>query len=620
MEFRKDVNGLRAIAVLAVVFFHFNHNILPGGFVGVDVFFVISGFLMTTIIYGGISRNKFKLWDFYKARGRRIVPALAVMLLVVLIYGWFSMFTTEFKTLGKHATSSLLFISNIVYWKESSYFAPGAEEKWLLHTWSLSVEWQFYLIYPIFILAVRKIFSNKWSKILILLATIFSLIVSIYSSRILVSSSFFMLPTRAWEMLAGGLVYLYGLDNLKGRTSEIIGILLIVFSLFCFSGEDYWPSYNALLPVVGAMLVIFSKEQRGILSIAPLQFLGKTSYSIYLWHWPIYLYIYNTYGGVDYATSGIGIVASIVVGYISYRYIEMPCKEKDRKSNLFLYGLCLAFSVIVYNLHGVKSSTRPISETKANDLVEHYDGYKFDVGGMWDKCNSSEKLKNIDASCVDTTKKGGVFLWGDSHAGALSLGIRSLLSDKIHFNQLAASSCKPSLTPFPGIISATIGCNYSNKIAIDSFKIIKPDVVIIAQRFNHEQTNWVEIADKLHSIGVKKVILLGPVPQWKGSLPLIVAKNYDNSDIYIDGKYLDSSIESTNKTLSEISKKTKSFDFVDIFNSLCEKSGSDTKCMSRVNSDYTIMSMDYGHPTDEGAKFIADKIIKKHIPKELLKQ
>lgn len=227
MEFRKDVNGLRAIAVLAVVLFHFNHNVLPGGFVGVDVFFVISGFLMTAIIYGGINKSNFKLWEFYKARGRRILPALVIMILVVLIYGWLYMFTTEFKTLGKHATSSLFFISNIIYWKESSYFSPGAEEKWLLHTWSLSVEWQFYLLYPIFLIFSRKIFNDKMAKFIVVFAALASLTISIYASKILVSSSFYLLPTRAWEMMAGGLVFLFPFNKSHGMKFELTGIALI---------------------------------------------------------------------------------------------------------------------------------------------------------------------------------------------------------------------------------------------------------------------------------------------------------------------------------------------------------------------------------------------------------
>ncbi|AUX93877.1 acyltransferase family protein [Mixta gaviniae] len=616
MEFRKDVNGLRAIAVLAVVLFHFNHNVLPSGFVGVDVFFVISGFLMTAIIYEGITKRKFKLWDFYKARGRRILPALFTMIFVVLIYGWFYMFTTEFKTLGKHATSSLLFISNIVYWKESSYFAPGAEEKWLLHTWSLSVEWQFYLLYPVFLLVVRRVFNDKVAKIIVIFAALVSLVISIYASRILVSSSFYLLPTRAWEMMAGGIVFLFPLNKLHGIKFEIIGIVLIIVSLFLFNGEDYWPSYNALLPVIGSMLVISSYSQHGLLSLRPFQFLGSSSYSIYLWHWPIYVFIYNYYGGVSFLSGVIGIIISMLVGWASYRIIETPCKSNGLKKNWFFYFLCLALSIFMYHDRGVKGLYRPITETSGNELVEHYDGYNFDVGGMWDKCNASEKLKNIDKSCVDTKSHGGVFLWGDSHAGALSLGIRSLLDKSVPFNQLAASSCKPSLTKFPGVISATVGCNYSNEKAIHDIAIIKPEVVVMAQRFQHDKTDWKVIAEKLHLLGVRRVLLLGPVPQWKGSLPLIVAKNYPDGDYFIGEKYLDREIVKTNNKMKGVT--TKWYEYIDIFDALC-KDNNGLVCRARVDSGYTLMSMDYGHPTDDGSKFIANEIIKSYMPTDLLK-
>lgn len=616
MEFRKDVNGLRAIAVLAVVLFHFNHNALPGGFIGVDVFFVISGFLMTSIIYGGISKNKFKLWGFYKARGRRIIPALAVVLFFVILYGWFFMFTTEFKTLGKHAASSLFFISNVVYWKESSYFAPGAEEKWLLHTWSLSAEWQFYLIYPLFLMIVKRVFSDKLSKIIIVVAALASLMISIYASRILVSSSFYLLPTRAWEMMAGGLVFLYPCNRLMGSKSELAGLGFIVASLFLFNGEDYWPSYNALLPVIGAMLVISSVSQQGLLSHRLFQFLGTASYSIYLWHWPIYVFIYNTFGGVNLVSGVAGVLVSIFIGWVSYKYIEIPCKSKGIKFNWIAYPACLMFSLFAYQAHGVKGVYRPITETEGNGLVEHYDGYKFDVGGLWDKCNASERLKNIDKSCVNITSRGGVFLWGDSHAGALSLGIRSLLADNVPFNQLAASSCKPSLTKSPGVISATIGCNYSNEKAIHDIAIIEPEVVIMAQRSQHEKTDWGAIAKKLHSLGVKKVLLLGPVPQWKGRLPLIVAKNYSNNSLFIDGKYLDNEIATTNDEMKR--KASKEYEYINIFDALC-KEDAGRVCRARIDSGFTLMSMDYGHPTDEGALFIGKEIILQHLPVNLVR-
>ena len=149
MQFREDINGLRAIAVIAVVLFHFNSSWMPGGFAGVDVFFVISGFLMTGIIFKGLEQQKFSILRFYVARANRIIPALAILCIILLILGWFYLTPQDYKALGKHAASSVTFVSNVTYWLESGYFDALASEKWLLHTWSLSVEWQFYLIYPL---------------------------------------------------------------------------------------------------------------------------------------------------------------------------------------------------------------------------------------------------------------------------------------------------------------------------------------------------------------------------------------------------------------------------------------------------------------------------------------
>lgn len=616
MEFRKDINGLRAIAVLAVAIFHFNQSVLPGGFIGVDVFFAISGFLMTAIIYGGLDSGRFSVWSFYKARARRIVPALVAVILVLIVYGWIYMFTTEFKSLSKHAVSSLLFFSNITYWKESSYFAPGAEQNWLIHTWSLSVEWQFYLIYPIFIVAIRKICSDKVAKLLILSAAVLSFAISVYASRILVSSSFYLLPTRAWEMMAGGAVFLYPLKRGKGLPLELVGLILIIASALLFNGDYYWPSYNALLPVIGAMLIIMSRSENGILSRKPFQILGSSSYSVYLWHWPIYVFMYNYFGGVGTLGMVVGIALSIVIGYISYIFVEVPCKNKGKVLNKIYYISCLSLSLFIFHANGLKSDYRSISHTEENDLVEHYDGYKFDAGGLWDKCNASERLKNIDSTCVDKKSHGGVFLWGDSHAGSLSLGIRSLLAPNVPFNQLAASSCKPSLDKNPGVISATIGCNFSNEKAIRDIESIKPEFVFLAQRFEHEKTDWNLIAKKLHSLGVKNVILIGPIPQWKGSLPLIVAKNYSSSSLYIGHQYLDERIVNTNSDMKKINNRD--YIYVDLFSSLCKVKES-LECRARVDEGFTLMSMDYGHLTDEGSTYIGKSIISSYLPKSFLR-
>ena len=209
MQFRKDINGLRAIAVLAVVLFHFNASWLPGGFAGVDVFFVISGFLMTGIIFRGINQGDFSVLKFYIARANRFIPALAVLCVALLLFGWFYLGPTEYRALGKHVAGSMAFLSNVFYWMEAGYFDAASHEKWLLHTWSLSAEWQFYILYPLILVVLRKFMSAKKVKIAVLLITILCFIFSVIATYKWPSFSYYLLPTRAWEMLIGGIAYLY---------------------------------------------------------------------------------------------------------------------------------------------------------------------------------------------------------------------------------------------------------------------------------------------------------------------------------------------------------------------------------------------------------------------------
>ncbi|MCZ7655197.1 MAG: acyltransferase [Rhodocyclaceae bacterium] len=285
VDFRADINGLRAIAVIAVMFFHFGITGFSGGFVGVDVFFVISGYLMTRIILGPLAVARFSLLRFYFARARRIFPALAVVCVLLLLYGWFHLSPMDFKQLAKHAGTSLLFVSNQTYWKESGYFDADAHEKWLLHTWSLSVEWQFYLIYPLLILAARQLFRWRAGMASFLwVVFIASLTWSAWLAFANPAKAFFMLPTRAWEMLAGALIFMHqGACNrlTQGRRwPEAAGIAAIIAACLLLGSDNPWPGLLALLPVAGAMLIIANSSGK-------TQFLGWCCHSGY---WPLVVF------------------------------------------------------------------------------------------------------------------------------------------------------------------------------------------------------------------------------------------------------------------------------------------------------------------------------------------
>ena len=337
LQFRKDINGLRAIAVIAVVLFHFHAPWVPGGFAGVDVFFVISGFLMTSIIFRGIEQENFSLLKFYVARANRIIPALAVLCLVVLAFGWFYLTPLDYKALGKHVASSMGFFSNIIYWSESGYFDASSHEKWLLHTWSLSVEWQFYIIYPLVLVAMRKLMPVKAIKISILVATLLGFIFCVISTYKWPNPSYYLLPSRAWEMMIGGVAYLYPftLQDKRKKHMEWLGLTLIIASYFLISKDNAWPGYLALLPVFGAFLIIQAQRNDSLITNnIILQKLGAWSYSIYLWHWPLVVAIY--YFSLNDMFIYVGIVLSVFLGFLSSTYIEKR-KFRNDFSHLFSY-------------------------------------------------------------------------------------------------------------------------------------------------------------------------------------------------------------------------------------------------------------------------------------------
>jgi peptidoglycan/LPS O-acetylase OafA/YrhL len=423
LKFRKDINGLRAIAVIAVVLFHFNASWLPGGFAGVDVFFVISGFLMTGIIFKGIEHNNFSILNFYVARANRIIPALAVLCFVLLVFGWFYLTPFEYQTLGKHAVSSIGFLSNFVYWKELGYFDARSYEKWLLHTWSLSVEWQFYIIYPLVLVAMRKFMSVKAVKSTILLGVVSGFIFCIIATYKWPTSSFYLLPTRAWEMMLGGVAFLYpfALPDKRKKIVEWLGLALIIGSYVLISKENLWPGYLVIFPVLGSFLIIQAQRNDSLVtSNIVFQKLGAWSYSIYLWHWPLVVVIYMF--SLNDMFIYIGIALSILLGFLSNKYIEKIKFRKHFNSlsaylsyvPLHMISIILVMGGVIIISNGFNSELRL---TPAQLII--INGENKDSRTLY--CG-----KLIDGDLPDCIYGEGevkAIIMGDSHARALVEGI-----------------------------------------------------------------------------------------------------------------------------------------------------------------------------------------------------
>ncbi|KAA1161003.1 acyltransferase [Pseudoalteromonas fuliginea] len=369
MKFREDINGLRAIAVIAVVLFHFRPAWMPGGFAGVDVFFVISGFLMTGIIFRGIEKESFSILKFYVARANRIIPALSLLCLALLVFGWLYLIPMDYKTLGKHAGSSISFLSNIIYWRESGYFDSSSQEKWLLHTWSLSIEWQFYIIYPLILVAMKRFMSISAMKKAILIGTIIGFIFSIIITYNWPNAAYFLLPTRAWEMMIGGVAYLYPF-NLRGKQKKItewVGIILIFSSYIFISKSSPWPGYLAIFPVLGSFMIIQAKSNGFITHNKVFQKLGAWSYSIYLWHWPLVVTIF--YFSLNDLFIYLGITLSIFLGFLSHTYIE-KIRFKNEFSHVLNYLKCkpLLITLVIFSSSAIIFSTSGVYHRYSDDI------------------------------------------------------------------------------------------------------------------------------------------------------------------------------------------------------------------------------------------------------------
>lgn len=455
MEFRQDLNGLRAYAVVAVVLYHFGLPFAQGGFVGVDVFFVISGYLMTALILGQMHAGRFSLLSFYLARARRIVPALVVVCAALLAFGWFWLTPGDYTALARHAGSSVGFFSNMVYARESGYFDAGAHDKWLLHTWSLSVEWQFYCLYPVGLMLLRRL---SLRPAVVAVALVAALLLSLALSVAWVGSqpirAFFWLPSRAWEMLAGGCVYLLQphlqwRSPLPARLLEGLGAALIVGSVLALDPGVPWPGSLAVLPVAGAVMVMLAQRQGSWLTGTRVaQHLGNASYSIYLWHWPVVVLLAYLDAEHQPVWVAAGLLASWLLGWASYRWVEQPVRQgmlrlpQWRAAGVHAAGAgaVAAMALLLMWQHGVPSRVPPDVTTAAAESRNMHPRWRECLRTGW----PLEQVRGCAMGQAPSSGEAEVVLIGDSHAGALFGAMEAALQQSGrsgHF--FGATSCPP---------------------------------------------------------------------------------------------------------------------------------------------------------------------------------
>lgn len=462
-KYRPDIDGLRSIAVLSVVIFHAFPSRLPGGFIGVDIFFVISGFLISTIIFKSLNSASFSFADFYSRRIKRIFPALLVVLATTYAFGWHALFAKEFEQLSKHILAGAAFVSNLVFWSEAGYFDNASETKPLLHLWSLGIEEQFYIVWPLLLwLAWRRKFNLLTLTILLVLASFSLNMNGVKHDEV---ATFYSPQTRFWELLCGSLLawfglyrtaafhsagiridawlikllYREGVEN-NGRTLanafSFSGLALLAYGLWRIAPDASFPGVWAVIPVAGAVLIVLAGPDawlnRNVLSNRVAVWFGLISYPLYLWHWPLLSFARIIESGTP--GRGIRVVAvlmAIGLAWFTYRFVEQPIRHRSSRwvvsTLVVLMAAMGALGYYTYSREGVPHRQVIAMNTSLDSGFDGAQGPHM-VGG----CGVDDPEKKALFAVCESDERGNVryALMGDSKAGALYAGVVRTSSER----------------------------------------------------------------------------------------------------------------------------------------------------------------------------------------------
>ena len=548
-RYRPDIDGLRALAVVPVIFFHAGLPLFSGGFVGVSVFFVISGYLMASMIGEGLARGDFSFADFYERRARRIFPALFVVLVFCTIVAVAVVPPRLFRDFGVTLVATVLFASNIAFWwKSANYFDAPTEWNPLLHTWSLAVEEQFYILFPVFLVLIWRFgWRARWG--LTALAAAVSLALSIWGTANAPTATFYLLPTRAWELLLGALVALAmrprdpdgpvtTTSPWMTRASGVLGLALVLVSLFWFDREMAFPGAAALVPTVGAALLIHSGRDAGspaarLLGLPPFTFVGRISYSLYLWHWPLFVFAEKYYlaGAPSLLHKTIVIALSCVAAYLSWRWVEQPFRGRratmGRSALVGVSAGCMAAlaiaGAIAHANHGWPSRFPGIASVSDSP---QYAAEAQDV--QWQQFRSGSCFADDVAvwskeRCFLSRHAGvNALLWGDSFAASYAYGF--FRNERSHLDVLEYTS--PSCPPIAGYQAASRPqCTPFNDNVADVIRRYQISTVIMAANWSvylkRGKMRFDDIEQTvryLRGLGVR-VILIGQSPLFPFAYP-----------------------------------------------------------------------------------------------------
>jgi peptidoglycan/LPS O-acetylase OafA/YrhL len=649
--YRADIDGLRAIAVVGVLLYHAFPTLLPGGFVGVDVFFVISGFLITRVILDGLDQSRFSIGDFYARRVRRIFPALLLVLAACFAFGWKTMLAEDLAHLGKQTAGGAGFIANLVLWSEAGYFDIASASKPLLHLWSLGIEEQFYLAWPLLLWAAWRM---RLPLMPVIIATaVASFLVNLHYQNGNPTAAFYSPLSRAWELMIGGmLAHWSSAQGARERTwwaarlsrsgvampaetaarvracAAWVGVALLVIAMLSIRSTMPFPGVRALLPTLGTALLIGAGPStpvaRWILSSRPFVWIGLISYPLYLWHWPLLTLARNAYGDLSTLDRAGLLLAGVVLAWLTWRLVERPLRS-SRRGGLKVAAQLVGMAII--GVLGYKTWKNAGYPSRYPEIIQRATEYDLEAyrAGLRNHICFMEMGENADKyapECVDQGTQPLWVLWGDSSAASLYTGIRGLQqrSGKMRLAQFTSSACPP----MAGFAGPNPACTYNNDWALASIARLKPDTVLMAAMWHeYDKANLPATLARLKALGVRRVVMLGPPPSWKDTPSRIVFNLWRDDPLHATPpprldytKYgmgqdaaaggADYRTATAEVLLRDLARQT-GVEYISLTEVLCNEDGCLTRSDSKSGETFYL---DIVHLTPAGSRFTADLIAK----------
>jgi peptidoglycan/LPS O-acetylase OafA/YrhL len=621
-EYRRDVDGLRGIAILAVLMFHGFPDLAPGGFIGVDVFFVISGFLITSIIKSNIRRENFSLLHFYLGRVRRLFPSLIIMMSGCFICGWFLLDFGDYKLLGKHITSTATFTSNLIFLSESGYFDQTAISKPLLHIWSLSLEEQFYLFWPILLLLLSSF--NIRATYVLLLVLITSFLLNIFFSFRNEDFAYFFPLNRFWELALGALLNYVprqtsakysGLVN--DNAAGLIGFAAIIVSCLLLNKSLAFPGWWALIPTLGTALIIYSNGPKTtinkILTSRALVSLGLISYPLYLFHWPLLsFWKIVTLKTPDGTIATAIILAAIGLATVVYLFFERPIRKKGNiKTSLFLMLLMFIIGCIGFNLYQRDGYPfRPVAEAALKSNIRS-------MARLPDRVSCRITENNLGDCVNDLADRSQplVFFWGDSTVANATDGMTRARLEALNIQTTVSmrGACPPFIN-YVAKASTRRECENFLSHGLSVIDKYKPEVVILfanwqgyfleTQSFSKlDPTHILDTIKKIRGLGARKIILMGQFPVFEASQTDVGRRVFIRNSVTHTKFLLKQEALAVDELVRNFAMKNN-ITFISPIDLLCNSLGCQ---ISASDQEYLPMGYDSLHMTPPGAKVFFEK-------------